>query len=209
MTTERDRDHLCEADNSTELYASAVSAVNDVALLTQRAAEGDARAWECLVEQYGRLIWSITRDFQLAQSDAADVFQTTWLRLVESIQRIEHPDRVGSWLAATARNECLRSLAARKRVVLFRDDELLQGRAAASGLVVDDSVFADERQVVRDALSQLPRRQRQVLSLTVDGYSPADIAAELGIEANAVRVHLHHARAKVRAQMSDTEGLAA
>ena len=57
-------------------------------------------------------------EFKLAESDAADVAQTTWLRLLEHIDRIEYPDRVGSWLAATARNECLRSLAARKRVVL-------------------------------------------------------------------------------------------
>jgi hypothetical protein len=54
----------------------------------------------------------------LAESDAADVAQTTWLRLLEHIDRIQYPDRVGSWLAATARNECLRNLAAHKRVVL-------------------------------------------------------------------------------------------
>ena len=39
----------------------------------------------------------------------------TWLRLLENIHKIENPDRVGSWLAVTARNECLRCLAARKR----------------------------------------------------------------------------------------------
>ena len=84
----------------------------DVAGLVRRAAEGDLTAWERLVDQYARLIWSITVDFKLAESDAADVSQTTWLRLLEHIDRIEYPERVGSWLAATARNECLRSLAA-------------------------------------------------------------------------------------------------
>ena len=39
-------------------------------------------------------------EFKLAESDAADVAQTTWLRLLEHIDRIEFPDRVGSWLAA-------------------------------------------------------------------------------------------------------------
>src|SRR6476646_7217615 len=85
---------------------------SDVATLVRRAAEGDRKAWECLVSQYERLIWSITVEFKLVESDAADVAQTTWLRLLEHIHRIEYPDRVGSWLAATARNECLRSLAA-------------------------------------------------------------------------------------------------
>ena len=85
----------------------------DVARLVRLAAEGDKSAWERLVDQYARLIWAITRDFKLVESDAADVAQVTWLRLLENIHKIEHPDRVGSWLAATARNECLRSLAAR------------------------------------------------------------------------------------------------
>src|SRR5947209_4915761 len=92
--------------------------VLDVADLVRRAGEGDRWAWERLVEQYSRLIWAITRDFKLVESDAADVMQVTWLRLLENIHKIENPDRVGSWLASTARNECLRHLAARKRVVL-------------------------------------------------------------------------------------------
>src|ERR1700755_839619 len=95
----------------------------DATRLMRRAANGDPQAWEGLIDRYGRLIWSITRDFKLVESDAADVFQTTWMRLIEHIERIQHPDRVGSWLAATARNECLRSLAAHKRVVLAHEDD--------------------------------------------------------------------------------------
>src|SRR6516225_5916261 len=95
---------------------------SDIARLVRGAAEGDRGAWERLVDQFARLIWSITAEYKLVESDAADVCQTTWLRLLEHIDRIEHPDRVGSWLAATARNECLRSVAARKRVVLGHDD---------------------------------------------------------------------------------------
>src|SRR6202795_2812595 len=84
----------------------------DVAELVRGAADGDRMAWERLVDQCARLIWSITAEFKLVESDAADVAQTTWLRLLEHIDRIEHPERVGSWLAATARNEFLRTLGA-------------------------------------------------------------------------------------------------
>src|SRR5579863_9610421 len=94
----------------------------DIAGLVRGAADGDLKAWERLVDQYARLIWSITGEFKLVENDAADVAQTTWLRLLEHIDRIEYPERVGSWLAATARNECLRSLALRKRVVLSQDN---------------------------------------------------------------------------------------
>ena len=43
----------------------------DPVQLVRRAAQGDRRAWEGLIDKYGRLIWSITRDFKLAESDAA------------------------------------------------------------------------------------------------------------------------------------------
>src|SRR5712671_2423905 len=112
----------------------------DVARLVRRAAEGDLLAWERLVDQYARLIWSITGEFKLVESDAADVAQTTWLRLLEHIDRIQYPDRVGSWLAATARNECLRSLAAHKKVVLGHED-VESETAIALGPAVDEGLL--------------------------------------------------------------------
>ena len=161
---------------------------SSVAGLVRRAADGDMAAWERLVDQYARLIWSITVDFKLTESDAADVAQTTWLRLLQHIDRIEHPDRVGSWLAATARNECLRSLAARKRVVLGHDDVELDS-AVAHGPEIDERLLADERaQVVRDALSRLPRRWQRLLEmLMADPPVPyADISDELGLPVGSI-----------------------
>jgi RNA polymerase sigma factor (sigma-70 family) len=159
-----------------------------VAGLVRSAAAGDRGAWERLVEQFERLIWSITADFRLSESDAADVSQTTWLRLLEHIDRIQHPDRVGSWLAATARNECLRSLASRKRVVLTEDDEGLIG-AGAAGPEVDERILADERDLlVRDALSRLPRRSQRLLELLMSDppTSYAEISSEIGLPVGSI-----------------------
>ena len=162
--------------------------VPDIARLVRRAAAGDRGAWERLVDQYARLIWSITTDFKLMESDAADVVQTTWLRLLEHIDRIEYPDRVGSWLAATARNECLRSLAARKRVVLANDDEVLTG-VVGSEPEVDERILSDESaQVVRDALSRLPRRWQHLLELLMaDPPVPyTEISDQLGLPIGSI-----------------------
>ena len=139
----------------------------DVAGLVRLAAEGDLQAWERLVDQYARLIWAITGDFKLVESDAADVAQTTWLRLLEHIDRIEYPARVGSWLAATARHECLRCVAAKKRVVLAHDDDDLDLKGAmAIEPEVDERLLADERtQTVREALARLPMRWQRLLEM--------------------------------------------
>ena len=160
----------------------------DIAGLVRGAAEGDRQAWERLVDQYARLIWSITAEFKLIDSDAADVAQTTWLRLLEHIDRIEYPDRVGSWLAATARNECLRSLAARKRVVLSQDGAELDS-VLTHAPEIDERLLADERaQVVRDALSRLPRRWQRLLEmLMADPPVPyTEISDQLGLPIGSI-----------------------
>jgi RNA polymerase sigma factor (sigma-70 family) len=160
----------------------------DVAQLVRRAAEGDHGAWERLVDQYARLIWAMTRDFKLVESDAADVFQATWLRLLEHINRLEQPARVGSWLAATARHECLRSVAARKKVMLVHDDVTLKDGVAHEP-EIDERLLSEERaQAVRDALSRLPLRWRRLVEmLMADPPVPyTEISDQLGLPIGSI-----------------------
>jgi DNA-directed RNA polymerase specialized sigma24 family protein len=72
--------------------------------LADAAAQGDPAAWNELVERFSGLVWSVTSSLGLSDDDAAEVSQATWLRLVEEIGRID-PDRLGAWLADTARRE--------------------------------------------------------------------------------------------------------
>ncbi len=160
----------------------------DIAWLVRRAADGDRWAWERLVGQYARLIWAMTRDFKLAESDAADVAQVTWLRLLEHIDRLEHPARVGSWLAATARHECLRSVATRNKVVPGGDDLSLT-EIAAHEPEIDERLLADERaKVVREALAHLPWRWRRLLELLMADppASYAEISDQLGLPVGSI-----------------------
>jgi RNA polymerase sigma factor (sigma-70 family) len=160
----------------------------DVVDLVHRAAAGESWAWERLVDQYSRLIWAITRDFKLVESDAADVAQVTWLRLLENIHKIENPDRVGSWLATTARNECLRCLANRKRVVLAEDEDVLQG-AAPAGPEIDERLLLEERaEQVREAMTRLPLRWQRMLDMLMADppASYAEISDQLGLPVGSI-----------------------
>src|SRR5882762_10375297 len=78
--------------------------------LVRAAGAGDFDAWNELVNRFAGMVWTVARRHRLNASDAADVSQTTWLHLVEQLNRIEHPERVGGWLATTARRESLRVL---------------------------------------------------------------------------------------------------
>jgi RNA polymerase sigma factor (sigma-70 family) len=160
----------------------------DPTLLVRLAAGGDKPAWERLVDQYSRLIWAMTRDFRLAETDAADVVQATWLRLLEHIDRIEYPERIGSWLATTARHECLRHLAASKRLMLVDDHDAAFGSTVHQP-EVDERLLAEERaEAVREAVATLPTRSQQLLQLLMADppVSYTEISDQLGLPIGSI-----------------------
>lgn len=81
------------------------------AALVRAAAAGDSGAWQRLVDEHAELVWGIARRHDLSRPEAAEVSATTWLRLVENLDRLDAPAGVRSWLAGTARRESLRHLA--------------------------------------------------------------------------------------------------
>jgi RNA polymerase sigma factor (sigma-70 family) len=174
---------------ANELEVTATSAGgSEVAGWVSQAAAGDLQAWNRLVDQYARLIWSITTRFKLSESDAADVVQTTWMRLIEHIERIEQPARVGSWLATTARNECLRHVAAHKRIVLVHTDDEFDG-ADTGEPDVDEALLADERaQDVREAMAHLPSQWQRLMELLMADppVSYAEISDQLGVPVGSI-----------------------
>jgi RNA polymerase sigma factor (sigma-70 family) len=108
--------------------------------------------------------------------------------LLEHIDRIEHPDRVASWLAATARNACLRSLAAQKRVVLGHEDADLDDEMTHEA-EIDEHLLASERaRTVQDALSHLPMRWQRLLELLMADppTSYIEISDQLGLPIGSI-----------------------
>jgi RNA polymerase sigma factor (sigma-70 family) len=109
--------------------------------LVRRARDGEADAWAALTDLYTDLLWSLARGLRLSHADAADAVQTTWLRLVEHLDDIHDPERIGAWLATTMRRECLGTLRRRARAVGSTDLEDIP----AGSDPVDAALLQDER----------------------------------------------------------------
>ena len=116
----------------------------EVGELVRLARAGDRGAWESLVDRFSGLVWATTRSHRLNDADAADVLQTTWLRLLEHLDDLRNPDAVAAWLATTARNECLRVLRHQARQVPTQDDRIPEDTIPGT---LDARLLADERGV--------------------------------------------------------------
>jgi RNA polymerase sigma factor (sigma-70 family) len=155
--------------------------------LVEAAAAGEPRAWRELIDRYAVLIRCVCRSHRLADADAEDVAQLTWLRAVEHIGRLRDPERFGAWVATTARRECLRVLQGRKRVVPTCDE--VRTPLFAAHVDGDEIALAAERRTaVRSALATLPKRQRTLLTLLHSDSEPSyeAIGARLGMPIGSI-----------------------
>ena len=185
------------------------------ARLVAAAAAGDAAAWKEIVESFSGLVWSVARGYRLSHADAADVFQTVWLRLAEHLARIRDPGQVGAWLATTARHESLRVARGSSRVILTDRAELLDsGRPddhspEQAVLDAEQAAFDSDRAArLWRALAELPARCQKLLRVLTATPPPsyAEVAAALDIPVGSIgptRARcLQHLRRRLAGQVS-------
>jgi RNA polymerase sigma factor (sigma-70 family) len=135
------------------------------------AAAGDHGAWDALVDEFGGLVWAIARAHRLSDADAADVAGATWLALVEHLPDLREAERVGAWLATTARRECLRVLRNAQRQVPTGDD---LGERPADVADVATGLLTDERDTALwQAFRRLGTRDQALLRLLVADPQPS------------------------------------
>ena len=133
----------------------------------QQAREGNAAAWEELVARFGGMIAATGRRYRLSPSDLAELQQTTWLRLVENLHRIDQPERVGGWLATTARRESLQLLKKAAKYHVGADDML--ANMADRDLPEPDArpIAEESAALLRAGFDRLNPRCQEMLKLLV------------------------------------------
>lgn len=159
-----------------------------VIALVRAAAAGDRVAWDAIVRRYVALLWAVALRHGLNESDAGDVVQTTWLRLLEHIDDIRQPARLGSWLATTAQREALRCIAHRRRNVLG-DDAVTDDGPDRLLAPPDERLITHEMAVAaRSAMDSLPATWRSLVELLVSESPPSyeEIGADLGLPIGSI-----------------------
>jgi len=153
--------------------------------LVEECLNGEAASWEALVFRYQRLIYSIPVKLGFSQDDAADVFQSICLKLVEKLETLRDHNKLGSWLITATTRECWRKSTLSRREVLgpvpagdLHEDDIAT-LSAEDLLPIETQVILEQQQVVREAIAQLPERCRKLITMLFyekDELSYADIA---------------------------------
>ena len=157
--------------------------------LVAAASSGDPSAWNAIVVRFSPLLWGVARSHRLAQEDAADVVQNTWLRLVDHLADLREPEALPGWLATTARYESLSRLRRRGREVPVRGEDLGVNVVDEEAIALDAALLDDERDVeLWTCFAQLSERCQRLLRalMSVDRPNYRAVGEALGMPVGSI-----------------------
>ncbi|HKS05517.1 MAG TPA: sigma-70 family RNA polymerase sigma factor [Gemmatimonadaceae bacterium] len=177
----------------SEVSSPVVSDAADERAWILDAQKGDQSAFGQLVRRHQRRAYAVARAIVLNHEDAEDAVQEAFLHAYRALDRFRPDQAFGAWLHRIVANAAL-DLTRRRKV--READELPETVASPFR---DPAESDDLRKRLRDALAELPPRQRAVIVLhDVEGYKHAEIGKMLGIPEGTARSDLHYARARLR-----------
>ena len=88
--------------------------------------KGEARSWDRVMDQYGRLVFSIPRSYGLSREDAADISQLTFTILIQSLDSLTEESNLKAWLATVARRHTWRLMEKGRREGTGKEDDVAE-----------------------------------------------------------------------------------
>jgi RNA polymerase sigma-70 factor (ECF subfamily) len=161
----------------------------------------DPGAFEQLMQECGPMIRRIAASYEADRELARDLAQEIFLAVWRALPSFRGESSMRSFVARIAHNRAVTHVARSAR--LPRSVEL-PSELACPAPVLEEMAIARERHVrAMAAVQKLPLAYRQVATLILEGFTPADIAHALGLTANIVAIRATRARAMLRTLLGE------
>ena len=162
--------------------------------LVHKVLQSDDVALKVLVDRYLPSVYTFCLRYTGSEEDAQDAAQETFLKAWRKLKRFDTKKSLKTWLFAIAKNTATDLMRKRKSVVFSKFDTAEDNNVLTDTLAdpepLPDELFerASLESNAREALAQLPDRDRAILSLRYDEEeSFENIASIMKIPANTVR----------------------
>jgi RNA polymerase sigma-70 factor (ECF subfamily) len=175
---------------------------NDVELIQAIAARDEA-ALARLYDRYRVILFGLLMRILNNREEAEDVLQEVFLQVWRKAGDFdENRGRPFTWLVTLGRSrgiDRLRTLSARERAVEAGAREASEEISDAAS----DAFKSEQRDLVNDALAQLPDEQKRPLMLAYfDGLTQSEIATRLGAPLGTVKTRMRTGMLKLREQLA-------
>ena len=157
--------------------------------LIRACLKNDQEAWDCLIDRYKNLIFSIPVKYGFAREDAADIFQSVCLDFIRGLAKLREAKALPKWLIQISVHACLRRR---------REQEALPSAPAEQIEALPDLEQAlpgaqlheiEQEQALRDAINNLSPRCRELIRMLfydTPSRPYAEIAAKLDLAIGSI-----------------------
>jgi RNA polymerase sigma-70 factor, ECF subfamily len=204
--------------------------LEDEGRLIEGLRAGDEAAFTALVEAYGPMLMRLAMMHVPSRAVAEEVVQETWLAVLNGIDRFQGRSSLKTWITSILLNTARTRGERERRVLPFSllrrrgeegrdepavDADRFQGRRGEHpgawarppidwGPPEERLASAAARDLLLEAIAELPPRQRDVIALRdISGWSAEEVRNALDLSETNQRVLLHRARSKVRSALEN------
>lgn len=182
----------------------------DETVLIQKSQQGDLEAFEQLLTQYEKKVYTIAYKYMGNAEDASDMAQEAFIKVYQSIGSFRGEASFGTWIGRITANKCLDELRKRKKIQVTSLDEeveLEEGSvrkeiAAEIDTPEDHTIRQETVRYVQSMIGQMREEYRIVLVLReLEGHSYEEIAQMLSCSLGTVKSRISRARNYLKEQI--------
>ncbi len=176
--------------------------------LISRALDGNNQAYETLIKEHDRKVFSICLKITGSVEEAKDATQDTFIKVFRYLHKYDRSKNFNAWLSKIAVNCCYSIIKTRKtghvelEVSEYESNKIDSAYKTATNTSDDTDNKLDNQKAlsaVMNILQTLPVKQRTVFILKeLEGYSTKEAAQISGCSRITVRRNLSEARNKVK-----------
>ena len=159
--------------------------------------EGQITA-DAAIDRYADMVYRLALSQMKNKTDADDLFQEVFIRLVSNVEKLESWEHVKAWLIRVTIN-CAKKhfdLYWTKNVDYIEDEERVRG---------EEAYEPPDDEPVRSAVAKLPPKYRLAVHLFYyEELSVAEIAEQTGQKEGTVKSQLHRAREMLKEMLADS-----
>jgi RNA polymerase sigma-70 factor (ECF subfamily) len=178
--------------------------------LIQRFIKGEQSCFEEIIHRYKNKVFSYISLYIRDKSLAEDIFQETFLKVIQSIKSSKYSDdgKFLSWVMRIAHNLIIDHFRRVKQMNIMSNDDyesdLFNSKSLSEKNIEETIVNTQIRKDVRRLISQLPVDQREVVILRhYTGLSFKEIAEITGVSINTALGRMRYALINMRKMINE------
>ena len=175
------------------------------AVLIKGFIHGDEAAFEVLYHRYRRQLYAFLNNLIGAGAECDEVFEETWLKVIDQLPRYKDEGRFGAWLFRVGRNLFYDRLRRNRheREHLSLDVEEPPQIAAPAGYGPGEKLELSEvERLVNAAVAELPQELRETFLLRQQGVAFKEIAEIQRCSINTALSRMQYALRALRKSLS-------